>query len=53
MKIFPNLLTVDSGRANFPLHGGIQDFLRTNLKVPKKHRGEYDDLPPTARKTLC
>ncbi len=23
MKILPNLLTVDSDRANFPLHGGI------------------------------
>ncbi len=27
MKILPNLLTTDSDRANFPLHGGIQDFL--------------------------
>ncbi len=27
MKILPNLLTVDSDRANFPLHGGIYDFL--------------------------
>ncbi len=26
MKILPNLLTVDSDRANFPLHGGIKDF---------------------------
>ncbi len=23
VKILPNLLTVDSDRANFPLHGGI------------------------------
>ncbi len=27
MKILPNLLTVDSDRANFPLHGGVKDFL--------------------------
>ncbi len=27
MKISPNLLTVDSDRASFPLHGGIEDFL--------------------------
>ncbi len=27
MKILPNLLTVDSDRANFPQHGGIWDFL--------------------------
>ncbi len=27
MKILPNLLRVDSDRANFPLHGGIYDFL--------------------------
>ncbi len=27
MKILPNLLTVDSDRANFPLHGGIYDIL--------------------------
>ncbi len=27
MKILPNLLTVDSDRANFRLHGSIQDFL--------------------------
>ncbi len=27
MKILPNLMTVDSDRANFPLYGGIQDFL--------------------------
>ncbi len=27
MKILPNLLTVDSDKANFPLHGGILDFL--------------------------
>ncbi len=27
MKILPNLLTVDSDRANFPLHSGIKDFL--------------------------
>ncbi len=32
----PNLLTVDSDRANFPLHGGIYDF-RT-LRCLKKHR---------------
>ncbi len=38
MKIVPNLLTVDSDRANFPLHGGYRAFLYkpTNLKVPKK-----------------
>ncbi len=27
MKILPKLLTVDSDRANVPLHGGIYDFL--------------------------
>ncbi len=27
MTVLPNLLTVDSDRANFPLHGGMQDFL--------------------------
>ncbi len=27
MKILSNLLTVDSDRANFPLHGGIKNFL--------------------------
>ncbi len=39
MKILPNLLTADSGRANFPLHGGIyRTFFHNpmNLKVPKK-----------------
>ncbi len=36
MKILPNLLTVDSDRANFPLHGGIYDFLvqSNESKVP-------------------
>ncbi len=27
MEILPNLLTVGSDRAHFPLHGGIWDFL--------------------------
>ncbi len=27
LKILPNLQTVDSDRANFPLHGGKRDFL--------------------------
>ncbi len=38
MKILPNLLTVDSDKANFPLHGGIYTFLYnpTNLKASIK-----------------
>ncbi len=39
MTIFPNLLTVDSDRANSPLHGGLYStflYNPTNLKVPKK-----------------
>ncbi len=27
MKILPNLLAVDSGRANVPLYGDLYDFL--------------------------
>ncbi len=32
MKILPNLLTVDSDRANFSLHGGIYDFLVQSIE---------------------
>ncbi len=41
MKILPNLLTVDSDRANFPLHGGIKDFFVQSNEPKgalKKHR---------------
>ncbi len=41
MKILPNLVTVDSDRANFPLHGGISDFLVQSNEPKgalKKHR---------------
>ncbi len=37
MKILPNLLKVDSGRANFSLHGDMYDLLvKSSLKSPKK-----------------
>ncbi len=45
MKILPNLLTVDYGRANFP-YTVYRAFLfnPTILKVPKKHRAKYTIL---------
>ncbi len=37
METLPNKFTVDSGRTNFPLHGGIYTFPVRSTKQEKHH----------------